>query len=125
MSASSNIESFIEGMKEAREKAREAALRAIDKAAEHVLGQAQQLCPVDTGALQNSGTAEPAEFGPRGPTASIGFNTDYAAAVHERLSVHHPNGQAKYLETAMRDMAPKLPGYIREEMEAALQGGHE
>lgn len=34
----------------------------------------------------------------------IGFNTNYAAAVHERLDLHHePPGQAKFLESALRE----------------------
>lgn len=32
----------------------------------------------------------------------IGFNADYAAAVHERLDLHHDQGQAKFLEAAIQ-----------------------
>ena len=47
-------------------------------------------------------------------TKEIGYNAEYAAAVHERLDMTHdyagsgnPNGQAKYLETALEDVGAK------------------
>lgn len=44
-----------------------------------------------------------------GPLAyEIGFNTEYAAAVHERLDLHHDQGQAKYFERAIRDDGPEI-----------------
>lgn len=42
------------------------------------------------------------------------------AAVHERLDQHHEQGQAKFLETAMRTEAPKLVPYVTREMKKAL-----
>jgi hypothetical protein len=45
-------------------------------------------------------------------TVRAGFNTNYAAAVHEVLTAHHEVGQAKFLETAVRRNEPKMDGYI-------------
>lgn len=38
----------------------------------------------------------------------VGFQTNYALVVHERLDVHHPVGQAKYLEEPARLLAPEF-----------------
>ena len=73
---------------------------ALFEAGEFVLAEAQKLCPVDTGALIASATGDDSHLG-KGEY-EIGFNTPYAAAVHERTEVAHPQGQAKYLETAMK-----------------------
>jgi hypothetical protein len=37
------------------------------------------------------------------PAVVIGFNTNYAAAVHEILTNKHPQGQAKFLEAAVKN----------------------
>ncbi len=52
--------------------------------------------PEDTGELVDS-----AGFDVEGDEASVFFGTDHAIAVHERLNVHHTNGQAKFLESAL------------------------
>lgn len=36
----------------------------------------------------------------------------YAIPVHENLMAHHPNGQAKFLESTMVESAPYLAGRI-------------
>src|SRR5690606_18878876 len=94
MSASADISKFLAGLAQARERAIEAATEAVDLAGEHIIGDAQQLCPVDTGALQASGTTLPAEVADGKITKVIGFNTSYAAAVHER-----PRGQRRADDT--------------------------
>jgi hypothetical protein len=48
----------------------------------------------------------------RNMRVTIGFNTDYAAAVHEILTNHHPIGQAKYLHRAVEEIKPRLGGFI-------------
>jgi hypothetical protein len=150
MSASVDIRKLLAGLGKAKVAKLNAALRAVNIFGEHVIGDAQQLTPVDTGALQASGTTLPAELGAGGITKLIGFNTNYAAAVHERLDVAHgghnkrqqaelaaakanhakkptkknaralekaqlagnPNGQAKYLSTAMNNNRPKFMPFI-------------
>lgn len=88
------------------------AAKALEQFAAHVIGDAQQLCPVLTGFLQASGTWEPAEVKGDSITVVIGFNAIYAAAVHENLTARHLVGQAKYLESAIQANAPKLPGWM-------------
>ena len=112
---------FLKGLAAARDKVLDAARRATDVFGEQVIGDAQQLTPVLTGALQGSGTTLPAEIdGSDGISKTIGFNTDYAAAVHEVLTNHHPVGQAKFLETAMREGAPKYGPFVGQQLKAEL-----
>jgi hypothetical protein len=73
---------------------------------------AQQLVPVKTGALQGSGTTEPAKIDGEKITKLVGFNTDYAAAVHEKLQAQHAVGEAKFLEHAMSQNAAKFTGFV-------------
>jgi len=116
-----DVRQFLKGLTKAeRQRVIPAGLRAVDQFGEHVLGQAQQITPVKTGALQNSATSEPARMAGDDISKTIGFNTDYAAAVHERLDLAHMQGQAKYLETAMRAHARKLRPFVESEMKKAL-----
>ena len=122
MSASADVSKLVEGLKAHQERVRKVALQAVDEFAEMVLTQAATLCPVETGFLAASGTAERAEL--RGAVVSVllGFNASYAAAVHERLDVHHAQGQAKFLETAIRNMAPKFGPYVAARIRQATGG---
>lgn len=120
MSAGIDITGILRGIGEAKRRAEAAALRSMDRFGEHVIGDSQQLCPVDTGALQGSGTTLPAELKGGKIEKTIGHNTNYAAAVHERLDQHHEKGQAKFLETAIRNNAPKLGEFVGSEVKKAL-----
>jgi hypothetical protein len=118
MSASVDISKFLDGLKKAGEKKRAAAIKALDIAGEQIIGDAQQLTPVKTGALQASGTTEPAKDDGSSIMKTIGFNTNYAAAVHERLDQKHSIGQAKFLSTAMTQDAAKVLKYVADQVAA-------
>ncbi len=116
-----DVSKFLAGLSgEGKRRTIAAGVAAVDKFANHVVGKAQRLAPVDTGALKASGIAEPPEVAGNSITATVGFNTDYAAAVHERLDQHHAQGQAKYLEAPMRTEAHKLVPFVEKEMRKAL-----
>jgi hypothetical protein len=106
-------------MQEYLQKAPAAARGAMRDAGEQIIGDAQAICPVDKGTLQASGTVDDSNL-ESGNELVIGFDTDYAAVVHERLDVHHPQGQAKYLETAVKNDLPRIGRTIAEEV-AAVQ----
>ena len=118
MSASADISKMMQRLQQADRQIRAKALRRMDQFANHVLGDAQQITPVETGALQASGTAQPAAIEADGNIrAQIGFDTDYAAAVHERLDVkHEAPGQAKFLETAIRNNQGKLAPFVGKDL---------
>lgn len=52
-------------------------------------------------------------------TVKVGYSAPYALAVHERLDVFHPNGQAKFLEQPIRTEEKKMAEIIRNR----LRGG--
>lgn len=63
-------------------------------AAEHILGEARQIAPIEEGTLVRSG-ATAAE----GKSAVVYFDTPYAVRQHEDMTFRHDAGrQAKYLE---------------------------
>lgn len=62
--------------------------------------EAQKLTPVDTGNLKASAYTNPVVTGE--PAVSVGFTASYALAVHEDLQMPHDNGEAKFLEKAIK-----------------------
>jgi hypothetical protein len=121
MSASIDMTRLIRGAGQMRARAMAAAQSGLDVAGEHVLGDAAQLAPVETGALKASATAEPAAWKADRLEKVIGFNTEYAAAVHEVLTARHDAPtQAKYLETALRQSGPKACEYAANKVREAM-----
>jgi hypothetical protein len=122
MSATSDISQLLAGLGAFKDKGIKAAVQGLNNWGEKALANAQEICPVETGALQASGTATPAELKGDVIEKTIGFNTDYAAARHERPPEHdagtrqNPRGQWKFLETAINEMPP-LGGYIAKQVE--------
>lgn len=95
----------LDGLK-ARQTA--AAVAAARVWADHVLGEAQRLAPLDEGTLRGSGqVTEDVHAG--GVDITISFSTPYAARQHEELDYQHPKGgQAKYLEEPFKRNLPRL-----------------
>ena len=77
---------------------REVAQRAFDRS--------QELVPVQTGKLKQSGFVASERTG-SGAKAVVGYakdgQPDYAIDVHEDLQVAHPTGRSKYLQTAVNE----------------------
>lgn len=77
---------------------------ALNEVAQQILERSQDLVPVRTGALRDSGYITSGDQGGY-PSVTItygGGDVDYAYKVHEDLEMRHPNGgQAKYLEQAV------------------------
>jgi hypothetical protein len=46
--------------------------------------------------------------------AKVGYSAPYAVFVHENLEIHHPNGQAKFLEQPFRELEAQLRAMISE-----------
>ena len=119
-----DISKFIESLeKQYKPRAHQAVKDAVYKFSLHVLADAKQLCPVATGALVASGDVEELEDANGKIGTVIGFNTNYAAAVHEITTAHHQDGkQCKFLETALRTNAPKMNKFITDELAAEFGG---
>jgi len=121
VTAHANVKGFIAGLHGNRRRVEAAAVRAVDEFGEHVIGDSQQLAPVDTGALQASATTLPAELDGTIVRKTLGHNTEYAAAVHERIDVHHELGQAKFLETAIRTNADKFRAFVADRIRRVMR----
>lgn len=71
--------------------------------------------PVDTGTLRSSGHVSLPFIGPSDISVQLRYGgpaASYAVKVHEDLTVHHGNGQAKYLERPVVLMAPQMAQFI-------------
>src|SRR5581483_3232082 len=104
--------------------AMEALKSAMVQEQEQVMAEAKKLCPVDTGVLRASGTVlPPAETGMSAEVVA-GFGgaaSAYAVPVHERMGVHHPTGQAKFLEQPFLERAATLPAKLAAKVAAAFE----
>lgn len=80
-----------------------AMVAAVHAIGEDALGEAQRRAPMEEGTLRGSAELEVQDRGDR-VEATISFNTVYAARVHEETEWRHPRGgQAKYLESVLRE----------------------
>lgn len=76
-------------------------------AADLILSVSDSRVPIDTSDLRNSGRVEMQKEGRLTVAAvlygGIGRTDEYAVVVHEDMDAYHPVGQAKFLESAMKD----------------------
>lgn len=96
--------------------------RGISRLARATLANAQEMCPRDSGYLADSGSASDATASSRVIRSEVAFNANYALAVHEGLNkqfntAQNPLAQAKYLETAVNQIAPKAESVLAQEVE--------
>jgi hypothetical protein len=93
-------------------------IRGLQVAAEHVLQVSNDRVPLETGTLMRSGRAVVDRS--RG-TASVSYDTPYAARQHEDLTMRHgPGRQAKYLESAIDDTRDDCLRIIARAVQRAL-----
>lgn len=74
-----------------------------------IMKVAQSRTPVKTGALRDSGTVHKWDGNRQDIKINLTFGVPepkYAIFVHENLEAKHPNGQAKFLESAVMDAIP-------------------
>lgn len=79
--------------------------------------EAVERTPEDTGDLRDSAGVDV-----KGNEASVFFGTDHAIVVHEKLDLHHTNGQAKFLESALESEADRIVEDIAAGMQRVLDG---
>lgn len=100
-------------------RAARAAIRdALPDMAEAVLDASNALVPDLSGALQASGDTVVS-----GDEAAVFYDAEYAPIQHERMDLHHDDGQAKFLETGVRHALPQVRTVLSNELRAALAGG--
>jgi hypothetical protein len=103
---------LLAALRSAGEAQIERAVLGMDRFTAYVLSQAIELAPIKFGDLKASGYAEDAVWDGSMLFATLGFGVYYAAAVHERLDVHHDQGQAKFVEVPIRQNAPRMAPYV-------------
>jgi len=87
----------------------EALAAALYQEGFEIWRESVQRCPVETGLLRSSAYVAP-PVGQGNPRVEVGFGTDYAIFVHERMDVVHPRGgEPKFLE---RTVDEHMMGYL-------------
>lgn len=90
------------------------AQRGTTKGAEHLKARSVPLAPLDRGPLREAATVVPAtEFVAE---ALLVFDTEYAAAQHEREDYQHDDGQAHYVSEPLAQDARIIQGIIAREV---------
>ncbi len=98
-----------------------AVSKALDKVANSVLAESIQLTPVDTGTLRRSQKVTNKKVGIDEVSVEVRADTDYAVYVHENLQARHPQGQAKFLESAVNTIAPEIEMIVATGMRSVLK----
>jgi len=94
------------------------ASNGLNRAADYLLHQSQELAPEDTEALEESAVTHktnPAEL-----AAQVQYRKYYAVWQHEKLNYHHKHGQAKFLEQPLVEHARDISNIVASEIEKGL-----
>lgn len=98
---------------------RQGAARGLLLAAEHVLGECNNVVPLDEDPLMQSGTASVDEAS---LTGMVSYDTPYAVVQHERLDFRHAPGRtAKYVEGPLNASRDQVAAIIAAEMRRAMR----
>lgn len=87
------------------------SLAGLKAAGLKVQAEAQRRVPVDTGNLKGSASTDTLSKNP--PAVAISFGAAYGIFVHENLEATHINGEAKFLENAVRDLRTEIVDTVR------------
>jgi hypothetical protein len=85
---------------------------ALQRAAEQLLARSQELVPVNTGELKESGAVV---------DGMVVYTADHAIPVHENLEARHPRGQAKFLEAAVNQFGDEYLKLLTAELDEVLR----
>lgn len=95
--------------------------RALFEEATMIFNKSQELCPIDTKRLRDSGRIS-IDRTSEGFSAAITYSTDYAIYVHEDLTKYHnPPTQAKFLEQPARERLPRMLSNIEKRVKRMLE----
>ncbi len=81
----------------------------------------QQRCPVDSGTLRDSCVVKSDLVLMQVTVGYGGAASSYAARQHEDMSLNHPVGQAKFLESAFNEIVPTLHASIKAKLQASVE----
>jgi hypothetical protein len=100
------LQKILRNLDKAQDDVKHAVAAGVYQMGFSILGKAQKLTPVDVGRLRASAYASPPKSIDK-PEVEIGFGTDYALAVHERVEVFHEVGQPLFLKRAVDEARPR------------------
>lgn len=99
------------------QKMKDLARKGVGMVADEVLRLSQYEVPHDTGRLQNTGHVEPLQ-----DEAIVGYNTVYAARLHEHPEYHFQKGRkAKYLEDPIKRNLHVFRSFIEKTVQEGLK----
>lgn len=94
--------------------------RAMYQEAQIEMTEAKRRTPFDTGALRSSGHVIEPERRGNNVTVRLVFGgaaSAYAIYVHEDLEAFHPHGQAKFLESVIKESVPYMAQRIAKRLD--------
>jgi hypothetical protein len=103
---------------EASELLGQLATTGLNRAAEYLMQQSQELAPEDTEALEES--AQTHKTNPEELASQVQYLKYYAVWQHEKLNYHHKHGQAKFLEKPLVEHARDISNIVASEIEKGL-----
>jgi len=97
---------------------------ALEEAGGDLLKESVKIVPHDIGTLENSGKVSPVEkISSDQMSVSVGFNTPYAARMHEHPEYKFQKGRrGKYLETPLKENVNKYKNGIVSQVKSSLEG---
>lgn len=97
-----------------------AAVAGLFKEEHRTIANAVERTPKDKGLLRASHHADEPVIKGNVIQGRIGFDKGYAVYVHERTELHHPIGEAKFLENAKNEEQPGMPGRVARDIETSV-----
>ena len=98
------------------------AKKALRQEATVIMQKSVPQTPVEYGPLRGSETIEETKETKTVYELALGYNMDYAAAVHENLNATHaPGTNAKYLEIPLMEQAPKIVKNVARRVKAGMR----
>lgn len=104
----------------ARRAVDEGSQDGLTRAAEIILEASNQIAPLDQGGLTGSGAVD---FDLDAKTASVYYDTVYAAKLHQNPKYNFQNGRrGKYLQTATRQARTRVLDAVGEGLKLKFRG---
>lgn len=117
-------EQLMANLKDCTKEMTEELARAMFTFGGKIMSRSTELTPLKTGELRRRAFVEgPLEDEDGSYTVVVGYEKHdtpveggnfYAVPVHERLDAHHETGQAKFLETALKELSSEYLEYLAE-----------
>jgi hypothetical protein len=117
------IDDVIDGFGRANTAGLRGVKQAVDDAAGNLLSESVKEVPHEYGTLQGTGNVSAAVIGDEEIIAEVGYNTPYAAKLHEHPEYRFKKGRkGKFLEDPLKRMGPTYQKDIGASLNKALGG---